>query len=213
LLLSYSQEPILNMHAIHDELKYDEAEELMLLARGDEQAYAKLYNRYKNRVFTTALRYLKERELAQEVVQDTFLKVWELRASFAQVKNAEAYIFTMARNRTLTQLKKITTDQSAQFQYTVVFSRREVAGGQELLEKENDRLLDETLGMLTPQQRKVYAMSREEGLSHQAIAERLNISTNTVNNHIKDSLKVMRRRLQPYIGISVLPVLLGLFCR
>ena len=196
------------MHAMQDELKYDEAEELTLLARGDEHAFAKLYNRYKNRVFTTALRYLKVRELAQEVVQETFLKVWELRGSFANVKNAEAYIFTMARNRTLTHLKKLTTDQSAQLQYSVVYSRREVAGGQELLEEENDRILEQTLELLTPQQRKVYALSREEGLSHQAIAERLNISTNTVNNHIKDSLKVMRRRLQPYIGISVLPTLL-----
>ena len=201
------------MHAIEDELKYDEAEELTLLARGDEHAFAKLYNRYKNRVFTTALRYLKERELAQEVVQETFLKVWELRATFAHVKNAEAYIFTMARNRTLTHLKKLTNDQSAQLHYAVAYTRREVAGGRELLEEENDRILEETLGMLTPQQRKVYALSREEGLSHQAIAEKLNISTNTVNNHIKDSLKVMRRRLQPYIGIITLPILLILLNR
>lgn len=193
-----------------DELNYDEPEELMLLARGDTHAFANLYNRYKNRVFTTALRYLKARELAQEVVQDTFLKVWELRATFIHVKNAEAYIFIMARNRTLTQLKKITADQAAQYQYTAVHSRREIVGGQELLEQENNRLLEETLEMLTPQQRKVFNMSREEGLSHQAIADKLNISTNTVNNHIKDSLKVMRRRLQPYMGISLLPVLLSL---
>lgn len=196
------------MHAIQEELTYDEAEELTLLARGDEHAFAKLYNRYKNRVFTTAMRYLKVRELAQEVVQETFLKVWELRATFGTVKNAEAYIFTMARNRTLTHLKKLTNDQAAQVQYAVTNTRREVAGGQELLEEENDRILEQTLGLLTPQQRKVYALSREEGLSHQAIAERLNISTNTVNNHIKDSLKVMRRRLQPYIGMAVLPTLL-----
>jgi len=198
------------MYAMEDELKYDEAEELALLARGDEHAFAKLYNRYKNRVFTTALRYLKVRELAQEVVQETFLKVWELRSSFANVKNAEAYIFTMARNRTLTHLKKLTNDLSAQLHYAVAYSRHEVAGGRELLEEENDRILEETLGLLTPQQRKVYALSREEGLSHQAIAEKLNISTNTVNNHIKDSLKVMRRRLQPYIGITTLPILLML---
>jgi RNA polymerase sigma-70 factor (family 1) len=194
-----------------EHIPFNEAKVLKLLVEGSEYAFTQVFDRYQPRVFAAALDLLKSRELAKDVVQDVFLKVWTSRAAFENVRNLEAFIFTMAKNLTLNTLRKRSNEVAAAYQYSI---RRETAGNSvehPLADQQYAELLRQTLRKLPPQQRRVYELSRLEGLTHEDIARQLNISGRTVNNHMNTALRFIRESLEPHIGMMFLPMLIEIF--
>lgn len=189
---------------------FNEAKMLSLLVQGSEYTFTQIFDRYQPRVFAAALDLLKSRELAKDVAQDVFLKVWTRREAFENVRNLEAFIFTMAKNITLNILRKKATEVAAAYQYAI---RRDTAcstAEHPLADQQYAELLKETLGKLPPQQRRVYELSRMEGLTHEDIALRLNISDRTVNNHMNTALRFIRESLEPHMGLMLLPLIISI---
>jgi len=90
--------------------KYNPGEEkkvLELLAQGNEFSFTLLFDHYRGRIFSVALKFLKSRELAEEVVQEVFLKIWSRREDLTRVLDFEAYLFTVARNLIFDLIKDI----------------------------------------------------------------------------------------------------------
>lgn len=189
---------------------FNEAKMLSLLVQGSEYTFTRIFDRYQPRVFAAALDLLKSRELAKDVVQEVFLKVWTRREAFENVRNLEAFIFTMAKNITLNVLRKKATEVAAAYQYAI---RRDTAcstAEHPLADQQYAALLKETLEKLPPQQRRVYELSRMEGLTHEDIALRLNISDRTVNNHMNTALRFIRESLEPHMGLILLPLIVSI---
>jgi RNA polymerase sigma-70 factor (family 1) len=193
------------------DIQYNEAEMLQLLARGSEYAFTQVFDRYHGRVFGTALKILRSRELAKDIAQEVFLKVWDRRIAFSEVQNLEAFIFTMTRNLTLNYLEKAANEQAANHKFSAQHKSVNNTTDHPLADQQYEQLLKQTLELLPPQQKLVYELSRIEGLNHEDIARRLNISHWTVNNHITSALKFIRNRLEPHIGPLALPILLRIF--
>jgi RNA polymerase sigma-70 factor (family 1) len=193
-----------------EKIPFNEAEVLMLLVQGSEYAFTQIFDRYQPRVFAAALDLLKSRELAKDVVQEVFLKVWTRRIAFENVRNLEAFIFTITKNFTLNILRKKSNEIAASYQYAM---KREVASNSvehALADQQYAALLRQTIGKLPPQQRRVYELSRHEGLSHEDIARQLNISGRTVNNHMNTALRFIRESLEPHMGLMFLPILVSI---
>jgi RNA polymerase sigma-70 factor (ECF subfamily) len=178
-----------NQVTIHSEVDIRQ-----LLAAGDPVAFGKLYEQNRRKLYKAAYAILKSSEDTLEVIQEIFLHAWLARARFENVKCLEAYLYIMARNKAISLLLKRKRE--------VAFLLNEwwecgISPSPHYLveEQEYDALYEYMLERLTDRQRAVFKMTREENMTHDAIAKHFDISPHTVNNHIKAALTTIRNVL------------------
>ena len=178
----------------------DQSKLLYELSQGSELAFTKLYNEYKNVVFSTALKITKSRILAEEVVQDIFLKIWQNHENLAEITNIENYLFIISRNHIFDMIKKIARDTSivvdANYKSTSTNDTEDA-----IKDDQYNIILNQIVDQLPPQQQKIYKMAKWDGLSHQKIGEDLGISTETVKKHMAQALKFVRTKISPYMNM------------
>lgn len=190
-----------------------EQERLLIvrLINNDEAAFCELYAIYKNRLMYFAMKFLKSHDFAEDVFQDAFTAVWQNRRFLHPESPFAPYIYTIVKNRILNLLAGI--DQEQQLKNTILSGSVDSSNNTEdsILDTDLNQLLDKALQSLTPQQRRVFDMSRKEMKSHQEIAGELNISVYTVQQHISASLKIIRAYLVKY-SETYANLLVLLFC-
>ena len=192
---------------------YNEKKVLQLLAQGSEFAFTLLFDHYRGRIFSVAWRFLKSRTLAEEIVQEVFLKIWLRRREMPGILNFEGYLFTMARNQIFDSLKRIAAETTAKRAFTERLQFVEDTD-HAVIDKEYDELLREAVDHLPPQQKQIFRMAKIEGLSHQAIAEQLHISRLTVKTHMAKALQTIRHNLRHHFTtFSLSPIIFQLFDR
>ncbi|MDR2118574.1 MAG: RNA polymerase sigma-70 factor [Tannerellaceae bacterium] len=203
-----------------DDMKPDHAdpapptEERKLIAgiiHDDEAAFCELYALYKNKLIYFAMKFVKSQEFAEDIFQDAFLSVWQNRRFLNPNTPFAPYIYTIIRNRILNLLAEIGREQE--------LKKKILAGAidscndteSSIACSEIDCLLEKSMDMLTPQQKRIFEMSRKDMKTHKEIADELNLSVYTVQQHISASLKVIRSCLANYAGKYV-DLLLLLCC-
>lgn len=192
---------------------FNEKTVLQLLAQGSEYAFADLFDHYRGRIYSVAWRFVKSRELAEEIVQEVFLKIWIRREEMATILNFEAYLFTITRNHIFDGIKDIARETTAKSEFA--HSSQHVHGTDyPLIEKQYEELLDQAVNQLPPQQKQIFRLAKMEGLSHQAIADQLHISRLTVKTHMAKALQTIRHNLRHHLAtFSLSPVIFQLFDR
>ncbi|MCS3799682.1 RNA polymerase sigma factor [Niastella sp. OAS944] len=181
---------------------HTEKELLIGVAAGNEEAFSRLVNLYRNKVFSHALTFVKSYEEAEEITQDIFVKVWANRHRLPEVKDFKNYLFILGRNHLVSAIRKKVMD-------TISNNDEEDIPGTLLLPdtqveyKETYRHLINGLDRLPPQQKAVFTLSRMENLSHAEIGERLGISKRTVKFHLVQALNFLREYLR-YPGLLLI---------
>jgi len=178
----------------------DQSKLLLELSQGSELAFTKLYNQYKNVVFSAALKITKSRILAEEVVQDVFLKIWQNHENLAEITNIENYLFIISRNHIFDMIRKIARD-SAVVSNVNYKSTSANDTDEAIKDDQYNVILNQIVDQLPPQQQKIYKMAKWDGLSHQKIGEDLGISTETVKKHMAQALKFVRIKISPYMNM------------
>lgn len=176
----------------HDQQLYEEARLITLLADDSEYAFQLLFDRYRNRIYQTAIRYLKSPVLAQEVVQDVFLKLWFERKNIRKDMPVEAWLFTIAKNNLLNRLKKLASEWKALKNLKAPATQVSDSPEDKVQESQYDQLLQEALQTLSEQQQIVFLLSRNEHLTYAQIAEKMDISPLTVKTHMSRALDTIR---------------------
>lgn len=180
------------------------------LQREGLPAFKQLYNAYHRRVYNYIYSKTKSEYLAEEVVQLTFIKIWERRMSFPENINLAALVFQVA-NSALVDLIRTFEKKS---HLTVFGQELGSKGSTEVLPvlflKETQQKLDLLIESLPPTRRKVFRLSRFEEMSHKEIACKLSISTKTVENHINLALKYIRPFFSHFM-LGLLFILANLF--
>jgi RNA polymerase sigma-70 factor (family 1) len=179
----------------------DESKLLRELSQGSERAFTELYNRYKNVVYSCAMKITKSKTLSDEVVQEIFLKIWCKKEALTDIAHFESYIFIMARNQVFNLLKKIARERNLKNEIhynSISFDLADSA----LEEQQFKAIFNKIIKQLPPQQQKVYRMVREEDLNYQQIAELLEISPLTVQKHMAQATKLIRLKLIRHIHLS-----------
>ena len=174
---------------------YDEKALLLKVAAGDEQAFRKLFDLYKERFYAVALKMTRSDEAAQDIVQDVFLAIWSKRETLADVVNPSSYFFTAVYRRVYhhyrrIELKKKLLEAAPPVKESVNTTDEMV------LAHESNELISQAISKLPPQQQLVFKLVKQEGLSREDIAHQLKISPNTVKNHLADALKFIRTFLR-----------------
>lgn len=182
---------------------YNEREALQLLAQDSEYAFTLIFDHYRPRIYRTARKFLRSSQYAEEIVQEVFLKLWLRRDKASEIENLEAFLVTVARNLTFDTLRKLSNEAVAKKAASVEFHYTEDSVDAILLETQYSELLLKAVSKLPPQQKQVFQMAKVEGLSHEAIATKLNISRLTVKTHMAKALQSLRHQLYPHIGSAV----------
>lgn len=162
------------------------------LRNGDQTAFAEIYNQYRSKIFVYACSLCKSPDIAEEIVQEVFIKIWQKRDQINTELNFGAYIKKITLNHVLNHLKKIAREKSLQQQLFLFIETIRNSTEDNLLEKELLKTYDEAIAQLPPQKKLIYNLSRNEDLTHDEIAKRLNISKNTVKNHMVEATRFIR---------------------
>ncbi|HEY4154136.1 MAG TPA: RNA polymerase sigma-70 factor [Puia sp.] len=174
-------------------------------AEGNKSApdFKCLFDIYKNRVFRYAQAISHSPFIAEEITQEIFIKLWLYRDTLSRVDNLDAYIFRMARNKTLNYLRRAAHETKIlkELQSRMIPENNNAA--EHLLAADQHKMLQEAITRLSPQRRLVYQLSRNQGLNHKEIASQLRLSPNTVKNHLVNALKFIREYLNVLNSVIV----------
>ncbi|MDB5199201.1 MAG: polymerase ECF-type sigma factor [Chitinophagaceae bacterium] len=174
----------------------NEKELFTLVAGGDETAFAAIFHHYNRRLYPFVLKITKSEIAAEEIVQDIVTTLWVKRERLAEVDNYPSYIYRIATNKTFNWLKKVAAEDRM---IKKVLQNMEMFRNltDEIIDsKEKEAIINAAINELPAQRKLIYKLSRHDGLSHQQIAEKLDISPNTVKNQLVKALSYIRSKVE-----------------
>ncbi|HVS95336.1 MAG TPA: RNA polymerase sigma-70 factor [Puia sp.] len=174
------------------------------LLDGSEAAFRAIYDAHERRIYHFALYLTKSPAIAEEVVQEAFIRLWERRSMLAADSQLGAFLKKIVQNLVLDLYRKAARDRSLLSHIREQREALERQGSEPLLQKELQRAYREALEQLPPQQRAVFLLSREEQLSYQQIADHLGLSRNTVRNHMSEAIRSVRQYIHHHTGLACL---------
>lgn len=174
-------------------------------------AFDTIYQKYCKRLYAFVIRYVKREEDAEEIVQEVFIKIWENRSKINVYSSFESYLFTISYNSAISILRKRVHEQKY-IEYLKSLQEADSLSEltDELYFRELNSKIQSLLTYLTPRQREIFLLSREDGLTHEEIARKLGISVNTVKNHIVATLNFLKSNIDSRLVINALFVYLFL---
>ncbi len=180
------------------------------LCLGDIDAFEWLYNNHKRQLLANLLKLVKSPQVAEDILQDVFVKVWENRTEINPTLSFGGYLYRIASNMVIDFYRK-SSRSNAYREYLLNFTEITYQHVDKLLEhKESKQLLESALNNLSPQAREVFQLCRVEGKSYQEVATLLQISTNTISTHLSRANKKMKLFLKNPANLPYLLLLFGL---
>lgn len=162
------------------------------LRGGDESALTELYNKFWQSLFMSSYNVLKDKELCEDIIQDIFMNIWNNREKLEIHISLKGYMYACARYQVFNQFKKNKDKIHVEFFDDLDKRFQHSTPETQLMHDELVQQINSIVESLPLKCQLVYKLSREEQLSHKEIAERLDISTKTVENHITKALQVIR---------------------
>lgn len=179
------------------------------LKYGNKSAFEKIYHLYKHPLFSYALRYLKDHELAEDALQDVFIKLWDNRQDLNEKLSIRAYLYKCLKNHVLNVIR---TEQNRIKYAALAASEKKTVSNQtveELSYRESKELLDQGINKLTDKRKKIFRLKIIEGYTNYEIADKLGLSEHTVRSQISQSSKYIREFFNKAITILLT---LSCFC-
>jgi RNA polymerase sigma-70 factor (ECF subfamily) len=169
------------------------------LGTGDEEAFERIFRRLSAPVFRFVCGMVEDEALAHDLTQDTFAKLWAIRDRMEDVDSLRAYVFQMARNRVYNQQRdeQVRRDNKAELRASAAHASPtapDTALDTDMLRSRLENWINE----LPDRQREALTLRRQSDLSHEEIAQVMDISPNTVNNHIVRAMQHLRSRLRDH---------------
>ena len=179
------------------------------LKKGDPDAFKAIYHHFSEKLYLVSRKFGFEKEDAEEVVQEVFLKLWEKRETLKEELSLNAYLLTITKNILLKKAKKMVIEKGI----ISAFQSRGQYGGNDpekkLIYKELKGHTRQVLATLTKQQKAIFLLRNRFGMSHREIAERLNLSVRTVENQTFRANMRLREYIYKHdiLGLVILFVL------
>lgn len=172
----------------------DKVKSLLLdIQQGEESAFAALFDLYRPKIYTAALRITKNEWVAEEIVQDTFVKVWISRATLGNIENFEGWLYTVARNITFNLLKRSEREKGnfnrmVQDSITLFYPPADY----DIQTKEFQKILNEAIERLPTKQKATYKLIKEQHLKREQAVAELKVSAETVKWNLDQAMRSIR---------------------
>ncbi|MEP7256856.1 MAG: RNA polymerase sigma-70 factor [Flavitalea sp.] len=173
----------------------------------EQESFRSLFDSFKKPVHDYAMAITGDHDAAEDIAQEIFINLWKKRAGLARIENIDHYIFRMVRNECMDFFNKAARDVKLANALKTRMTANSNAAFNQIDYKETISLIDKGLITLSPQRRKIYQLSRHQGLSLEEIAHEMGLSYNTVKNHLVEALRQLRKYLQDH-DVSYLTVLM-----
>lgn len=194
-------------HRLNQYLDADDNELFALISEGDYSAFTLVYHKYHKLLYVLAYRYLLNQPMAEDVVQQIFTCFWEYRSELTIGVSLKNYLYTMTKNHVLNLIRNQNTALIKNYELSQTISNTEDNFVEKLEEKEMMSLFYQAVDSLPIQKRQVCLMKIREELSNQEIAEKMNLSVNTIKTHYSEALKMLRAHLSKLLIIVALVTL------
>lgn len=176
---------------------YEDEYLLSLLKQGSQDAFTQIYNKYYSMLYSLSYRYLQDKELSEDVVQQVYLRLWESRSSFCIAVSLKNYLYTMTKNHLL----NIIRDKNVFIvrQYENIQQQDDVADDSLQEKMEEERKVDcfyRAVRQLPDSKREICLLKIRGGLNNQEIADRLNMPVSTVKNYYTQSIRLLKYYLK-----------------
>lgn len=181
------------------------------LVEGKKESFAVLYTLYYSKVYHYCFRFIRSKEICQEITSDVFIRIWEKRALIDPNRPLGGLLMKISRDYCLDYLRKMARDESLRKSFIDQY----IVGVQcvpyeSLFMKEGMQMANQAISTLPPRCREVFHLRYFSGLSLIQIAEELKISPNTVQNHLQKGTRLVRTYLRSHTDvIAVLMLLIG----
>lgn len=169
---------------------------IQFLSSGDDKAFSELYDRYWEPLFGYVMHVLQDKEDSMDIVQDTFITVWQQRTSLGNVQSFKAYIFSIARYKALRYIRMNIRKRDYLSSLLNFLQAHDESPEELMINGELQSIINTEVANLPPKMREVFLLSREQRLSYREIAAKLNISDKTVKKQISNSLKLIRLKME-----------------
>lgn len=180
-------------------MEINEIQSIKELRNGSYQAFTRIYEAYADRLYSFVLKQLKNRSLAQDIVQDTFLRLWDNREQLNSFGNLQAFIFTIAKHQIINYFRRQVNElQFEDFMDYCENQATDVSPEDILLYDEFLQQLNHSKKALSQRECDIYELSREKHIPIKKIAEQLKLSEQTVKNYLTSALKVLRSEMLKY---------------
>ena len=166
------------------------------IKKGDTKAFQLIYEKYCPQLINFAASYLPDISDAEEIIQNVFVEMWENRQQLDSERFAKNYLYKITVNKVFNHLKRKVIERKY-LQYIDALDMNTFNEAEKkIYNEELDAILQQVLEQLPEQQRKIFYMSRWEGLSHKEIADQLQISVRTVENQVYRAVKYIRENIK-----------------
>lgn len=167
----------------------NEKDFLVQLREGDGSALDYFYRQYSLRIYHKLMKLVKVEVIAEELLQDVFVKVWEKRHLIDPEQSFRSYLFVIAQNLVFDFYRKLARDERLQGEIKALSSEVYKHVEEDIYMKETHDILNEAIDKLPSQQKLVFTLCKLEGKSYEDVSAILGISTSTINNHIVKATK------------------------
>jgi len=166
---------------------------LSLIENGSSDAFTEFYSDSFKKLILVSQKYVNDVYVAEEIVQNIFLKIWEDKSVLVNIKSVRSYLYRSVANASINHLNKARNIEKHHAKIAEHLTEEDI----ELLDEQNQliALLYEEIELLPEKCRQVFKMSRLDGLKYRDIASQLSISDKTVENHMGNALKILRQRV------------------
>jgi RNA polymerase sigma-70 factor (ECF subfamily) len=174
------------------------------LKRHEITAYEMIFKSYYQPLCNYAYSYLQDRDEAEEVVQSTFLSVWEKKDALEVRSSLKSYLYAMVRNASLNIIKHQKVKQRHAGEELALGNDSVESVSNQVASSELEKRIEVALTCLPDQCRLIFKLSRFEELKYAEIADQLNISVKTVENQMGKALRIMREQLKDYLPLLII---------
>lgn len=180
------------MKNLHNFTRNEDHTLFILLKKRDREAFSAIYEKYHRYLYSLALKYLKNTQMAEDAVQHVFVKLWESTSDIHIEINLKNYLYTMTKNYILNQIR----DHKDEISLNYINAQIDIPGQEDLIKAIEDNqmrnILYKGVESLPPQKKEICLRKLETNDSNQQIAEKMGISVNTVKSHYQESIKMLR---------------------
>jgi RNA polymerase sigma-70 factor (family 1) len=189
---------------VSSELIHTEQKIFRQIGEGDPNAFTEMFHYYNGRLFPFVRRLTKSETIAEEIVQEVFLRLWINREKVAVMENPGAWLFTVASNLSINHLRNVV---KIAVKHAAAYHRNETKITDSTLNrldgKEMAAIIEAAVQKLPPRQQEIFRLNRYQGLKNHEIAEKLAISNSTVKGHLTIALKSIREHVNTETGSTL----------
>ena len=171
--------------------QYGDIQLIQQLQNSDAAAFDLLYWKYHAAIYTNVLKLMRNETLTEDIVQETFIKLWEKRQTIDITKSISGWLFVVSHNLSITQLRKQVKETAQEIfseNISVVNSDEDITATEAQW-----KILEEGITMLSPQKRKVFELCKVQGKTYEQAAEELGISKHTIKEYLTDAVSFVKK--------------------